>query len=111
MTTLDTNDPAYRLAQAAFDALRGDIDAIDRAFKELKPTTQTITRANIVCLTTAPFSASEATRLILSTLQYQLAEKTAQRLNQLTWALAAFTFVLTGFGIFDVYMRLHGAGN
>jgi hypothetical protein len=105
---IDPNDPAFKLAQATLAALQGDPDAIDRAFKELKQTTKTMTRAYIVCLSTAPFSGTEATRLILSTLQFQLAEKTARRLNQLTWALVAFTAVLIGFGVFDVFMRLHG---
>jgi hypothetical protein len=109
VVTLDPNDPAYKLAQATLDTLNGDVGAIDRAFKELKPTTETLTRAYALCLINGtPFSGSEATRLILSTLQYRLAEKTAQRLKQLTWALVAFTFVLVGFGVIDICMRLHG---
>lgn len=108
--TPDPNDPAYKLAEAALAAVRGDLDAIDRVFKELKPSTKTLTRAYTLCLTTSPYSQSEATRLILSTLQYRLAEKTAHRLNVLTLVLVCLTFLLTGFGIFDVYMRLHGCG-
>jgi hypothetical protein len=107
---LDPNDPAYKLAQAVFDALRGDLDAIDRAFNEHKPTTRTLTRAYTICLNTPPFSGMEATRLLLGTLQYWLAEKTARRLNALTWVIASLTFVLIVFGGFDVYLRLHGCG-
>lgn len=106
----DPNDPAYKLAQAALDALRGDLDAIDRAFNEQKPTTRTLTRAYILCLNTPPFANTEATRLILGTLQYRLAEKTAHRLNVLTAVLVFLTLALIGFGIFDVYTRLHGCG-
>jgi hypothetical protein len=109
MVTLDPNDAAHKLAQAAQDAVNGDLDAIDRAFKEQKPTTRTLTRAYALCLmSTAKFSQTEATRLILGTLQYQLAEKTARRLYVLTWVIASLTLVLACFGIFDVYMRLCG---
>jgi hypothetical protein len=103
----DQKVPAYKLAEATLAALRGDLEAIDRAFKELKPTTKTLTRAYTLCLNTQPFSQSAATRLILSTLQYQLAEKTARRLNVLTGVPVFLTLLLTGFGIFDVYMQLH----
>ncbi len=105
---IDTNDPAYRLAKAAFDSARGDPDAIDRAFNELKPTTKTITRAYVFCLCIPPFYGLEAPRLILNTLQYQLAEKTARRLNVLTGVLVILTLLLIAFGIFDVCMRLNG---
>jgi hypothetical protein len=109
VATLDTNDPAYKLAQAAKDAVNGDLDAIDRAFKELKPDTRILTRAYTLCLMNGtPFSGAEAPRLVLNTLQYQLAEKTAQRIKQLTWALVGFTIVLIGFGVIDICMRLHG---
>lgn len=111
MVNLDPNDPAYKLAQAALDTLNGDLNAIDRVFKELKPNTSTLTRAYTLCLISGtPFSGTEATRLILETLQFRLAEKTTHRLNELTWALVVFTVVLIGFGAFDVYMRLHGRG-
>jgi hypothetical protein len=111
VATPDPNDPAYKLAQAALDAVRGDLDAIDRAFKELKPDTRILTRAYTLCLMNGtPFSGTEATRLILNTLQYQLAEKTAKRLNVFTVFLVLLTLGLFGFGIFDVYMRLHGCG-
>jgi hypothetical protein len=109
VVALDPNDPAYKLAQAALDAVRGDLDAIDRAFKELKPDTRILTRAYTLCLMNGtPFSGTEATRLILETLQYRLAEKTAHRLNVLTGLLVFLTVVLIGFGVFDVCMRLHG---
>jgi hypothetical protein len=108
IVAIDTNDPAYKLAQAVDAAIKGDLDAIDRAFKELKPTTATLTRTYTILLTTAPFSSMEAPRLILNTLQYRLAEKTAQRLYVLTWVLVVLTVGLFGFGIFDICMRLHG---
>ena len=108
--TPDPNDPATKLAEAALAAARGDPDAIDRAFNEQRPTTRTLTRAYALCLSTSPYSGTEATRLILSTLQYRLAEKTAHRLNVLTGVLVFLTLVLIGFGIFDVCMRLHGCG-
>jgi hypothetical protein len=93
------------------DALKGDLDAIDRAFEELKPDTKILTRAYALCLMNgSPFAGTEATRLILSALQYQVAEKTARRLNQLTWAIAGFTVILVGFGVFDAYCRLHECG-
>lgn len=105
MVTLDPNDPAYKLAQAAQASVNGDLDAIDRAFEEQKPTTRTLTRAYAMCLMNmSPFGA-EATRLILSTLQYRLAEKSARRLYALTWVIATLTGVLIVFGLFD---RLHG---
>jgi hypothetical protein len=110
--TPDPNDPATKLAQAALDAVKkGDLDAIDRAFKELKPDTRMLTRAYTLCLISGTeFSGHEATRLILNTLQYQLAEKTAQRIKHLTWVLVAFTGVLIVFGVIDICMRLHGCG-
>jgi hypothetical protein len=109
VVTLDQNDPAYKLAQAMLDALGGDLDAIDRAFKELKPDTRILTRAYTLCLISgSPFAGMEATRLILNTLQYRLAEKTACRVLALTVVLAILTFGLFVFGVFDVYMRLHG---
>jgi hypothetical protein len=107
---IDPNDPAYKLAKAAFDASRGDLEAIDRAFDELKPTTKTLTRAYTLCLHTAPFSGTEATRLILSTLQYQLAEKSAHRLNVLNAWIVALTVLLLVFGIVDIVLRLRGLG-
>jgi hypothetical protein len=106
--TLDPNDPARKLADAALAAANGDLDAIERAFNEHKPNTRTLTRAYTLCLTTSPFSNKETTRLILSTLQYWLAEKTAHRLYVLTWVIASLTLVLISFGAFDVYMRLCG---
>jgi hypothetical protein len=109
VVNLDANDPAYKLAQAALDTLNGDVSAIDRAFKELNPTAETLTRAYALCLINGtPFCGSEATRLILNALQNRLAEKTAHRLNVLTGVLVFLTVVLIGFGVFDVYMRLHG---
>jgi len=108
--TPNPNDPAYKLAEAALQALRGDLDAIDRALKELKPDTKMLARAYTLCLSTPPFSQTEATRLILSTLQYSLAEKTANRLNYLTGILVFLTLFLVGVGIFDVVTRLHGCG-
>jgi hypothetical protein len=107
VTTLDPNDPAYKLAQAALDTLNGDLNAIDRAFKALKANTRILTRAYTLCLINGPFSQAQATRLILETLQYRLAEKTAHRLNVLTWVLVILTVGLFCFGAFDVYMRLH----
>lgn len=107
---INPSDPAYKLADAVLSALRGDPDALDRAFNDLKPTTATLIRAYTLCLNTAPFSGTEATRLILSTLHYRLTEKTTHRLNVLTGVLVFLTVVLIGFGIFDVYMRLHGCG-
>jgi hypothetical protein len=106
--TLDPNDPARKLADAALAAANGDLDAIDRAFNEQKPTTRTLTRAYALCLNTPPFSNTAAPRLILSTLQYRLAEKTAHRLYVLTRVIASLTLVLIVFGSVDVYMRLHG---
>jgi hypothetical protein len=108
--TIDPNDPARKLADAALAAWNGDLDAIDRAFNEQKLTTRTLTRAYVLCLNTPPFSNTAATGLILSTLQYRLAEKTAHRLYVLTWVIASLTLVLIGFGAFDVYMRLYGCG-
>jgi hypothetical protein len=61
-------------------------------------------------LSTPPYSNTEATRLILSTLQCWLAEKSAHRLKILTGWLEALTVLLVGFGLFDVYVRLCGCG-
>jgi hypothetical protein len=111
VVTLDTNDPAYKLAEATQNSLKGgDVGAIDRVYKELKPTAETITRAYALCLINeSPFSP-EANRLILNALQNRLAEKTAHGLTVLTRWLVFLTVVLIGFGIFDVYMRLRGCG-
>jgi len=70
--------PAYEPVEAAFAAVRGDPDAIGRAFAELKPTTRTVSQAYAICLTTAPFSGTEATRLMLNTLQFMRAENVAR---------------------------------
>jgi len=103
----DPNDPAYKLAQAALEASKGDVDAIERAFQELKPTTITLARAYALCLSTQPFASTEGSRLMLSTLQYALAEKTAARLNILTWALVIVGVIVGGV---DIYLRLSGRG-
>jgi hypothetical protein len=105
---LDPNDPAVQLAEATVATLRGDLGALDRVFTDLKPDTKTIARAYALCLTTSPYSQSEATRLIVSTLQFALAEKTAHKLNVLTAWLVVLTVLLVGFGVFDVVMRLRG---
>ncbi len=90
--------------------VRGDLAAMDRIFTELKPDTRTIARAYAICLTTSPYSHTEAPRLILSTLQFAIAEKTAHRLNVLTGWLVALTLFLVAFGIFDIVMPLRGCG-
>jgi hypothetical protein len=68
--TVDSGDPAWQLAEAAFAVVRGDPHALERAIKTLKPTTATIAKAYGLCLTTAPFCGTEATRLLLSTVPY-----------------------------------------
>jgi hypothetical protein len=106
----DRNDAAWKLAEASLDTVRGDLDAIGRAFDEIKPNTRTLARAYALCLNTPPFSQTEATRLILHTLQYALAEKTADKLNALTKALVFLTLALLLFGVFDIYLRMRGCG-
>jgi hypothetical protein len=107
---MDKNDPAWKLAEAAQAMLKGDLDAMDRALAEVKPTTQDVAKAHALCLTTAPYSGSEATRLIVNSLQYAVAEKTAHKLNVLTGWLVALTVLLAIFGGFDIIMRLRGCG-
>jgi hypothetical protein len=105
---MDHNDPAWKLAEAADAAQHGDVDAIDRAFATLKPTPRTLARAYALCLTTPPFSQSEATRLILSTLQFAVAEESGRKLNVLTGWLIALTVALVAFNVFDLWLRLCG---
>jgi len=107
---MDQNDAANKLAQAAFDAVRGDLDALRRALEEQKPTTTTLAQAYTLCLTMAPFSGTQATGLVLQTLQYALAEKAAHQLTVLTRWLVALTVVLTVFGVVDVLLRLRSCG-
>jgi hypothetical protein len=107
---MDENESALELAKAAHAARTGDLDALERAFKRLKPTTATFARAYTISLTKPPFSGDEANRLILNTLQFAIAEETTQKLTILTRWLVVMTFVLVGFGVFDVVMRLCGCG-
>jgi hypothetical protein len=107
---MDENDRAMELAQAAYAARGGDLDALDRALKKLRPTTGTFARAYTICLTKQPFSGDEANRLILSTLQFALAEETTRKLTVLTRWLVVLTFVLVGFGVLDIVMKLCGGG-
>lgn len=103
---MDENDPAWKLAAAAKAAAEGDVDAIGKAFADLKPTTEILAKAYAVCLTKQPFSGHEATRLlVVHSLQYALAEKTAHKLNVLTGWLVALTVFLVVFGVIDIGMR------
>jgi hypothetical protein len=106
MAIVDANDPAYKLAQAALSAVQGDLDAIDRAFRDLEPTTLMIARAYAICLSVAPFSGTEAPRLILNTLQFAVGEKTARRLNVLNWWIAILSGVLVVFGLIAIYLQV-----
>jgi hypothetical protein len=105
---MDNTDPAWKVAEAAFAAVRGDPDAVGKAFADLKPTTRTVSQAYAICLTTAPFSGTEATRLMLNTLQFMLAEQSARRLNVLNAWIAWLTGLVAAFGIIDVALRLRG---
>jgi hypothetical protein len=60
---MDQNDPAWKLAQATVASLSDRGDALDRALRELKPTSGDVARAYALCLTTPPFASTEATRL------------------------------------------------
>lgn len=105
---MDENDPAWKLAEAALAVVRGDLEALDKAFTELKPTTRTLSRAYGLCLTTHPFSGTEATRLLLNTLQYSIAEKSAHQLTVLTRWVVALTVLIALLGLVDVALRICG---
>jgi hypothetical protein len=107
----DKSDPAWKLCEAAQAAMNGDLDAIDRAFDEIKPTARSIARAYALCLmANAPFQNSEANRLIIGSLQYRLTEETSRKLTLLTWWLVVPTVFLALVGFFDIVMRLRGCG-
>jgi hypothetical protein len=102
------NDPAWKLCEASQAALNGDLDAIDRAFNEIKPTTQIIARAYALCLIgTSPFQLSQANRLIINTLQYRVAEDAARRMDFMTRAIVGLTVVLALAAVADIVMRWH----
>jgi len=103
---MDKNDPAWKLAEAALATVGGDLDTLDKTFEQLKPTTRTLARAYTLCLTTPPFSNTEATRLILNTLQFALAEQAARKLNVLTGWLIGLTVLLLAFGVFEIGTEL-----
>jgi DUF917 family protein len=105
---MDEKDRALKLAEAALAASRGDVNAIGRAFVELEPNTLILAQAYAMCLVTPPFSQTEATRLVLNTLQFALAEKAARKLNVLTGWLIALTMLLAAFGIVDLVLKLRG---
>ena len=99
---MDKTHPAWIVAEAALAVLRGDNEALEKVFKELKPTTRVVAQAYALCLNTPPFSQTEATRLILGTrLQVALVEEhvAAQKrmgrtINVLTVVLVILTVLL-----------------
>ena len=115
---MDRNDPAWRLAEATLASTALDADALDAAFRELRPTARDVARAYALCITTRPYSQTEATRLILSArLQVTLMEEhvSAQHrmgltINILTGVLVVLTLVLVIFGEFDMARLFSGRG-
>ena len=108
---VEQSDPAWKLAAAADAAgMSGDMDAFERAFAALKPNSRIIARAYAVCLTKPPFTAHEASRLILYRyLEVALMEEhvAAQRrmgrtINRLTFFLVLLTAALVFFGVVDL---------
>lgn len=105
-----SGDAPKQLCEAALATLRGDKDALGRAFEELKPDTRTFVQAYVLCFTESPYQGSEAVRLVLLTLQYYMEEKSAKRLNRLTIVIAVLTAVLLVVTVIDVFRKLSGAG-
>ena len=99
---MDENDPAWKLAMAAY---RGSMDQFDGDIRELKPSAESIARAYALCLKSAPFNQSEAPRLILREyLQLKLMqehvaeqERMGRTINVLTVVLVVLTAALTLF--------------
>jgi hypothetical protein len=112
---MDESDTAWKLAKAVQAAASNDPDNLDKTFAELKPSATHIARAYTLCLTTSPFNLSEANRLILNArLEVALMEEhvAAQRrmgvtINVLTGVILFLTLVLVGFGVIDLWGKLH----
>jgi hypothetical protein len=111
MNNIGPDHPAWKLAMATEEArATGVLDVLERAFEELKPTSKTIAQAYALCLTRAPFSNSEANRLILNTrLQVALMEehvaaqeRMSRTINILTAVLVVLTLLLVVFGGADL---------
>jgi hypothetical protein len=112
---VDQDDPAWKLVAAAEATWKGDVGALDRAFTELKPTSEAVARAYSLCLTTPPFSAIEGARLMLTTrLQVLLTDElvAAQRrmgrtINILIGVLVVLAVILLLFGGFEVWDEVY----
>ena len=102
---MDKKDPAWKLAEAAHKAAGGDVNALKEAFQTLKPDAVTVAQAQTLCLTTAPFSTSEATRLALNAMQSAISERGARKLILLTWVLVALTVALLFATAWDIYSK------
>jgi hypothetical protein len=115
-STVDQNDPAWKIAEAAQISIYRDPDALDKALTDLKASAKDIARAYAFCLTAGSPFAAEATRLILATrLQVVLTQEhvAAQRamgatINILTGVLVFLTVVLVILGSIDIWEKLCG---
>jgi hypothetical protein len=110
---VDQNDAAWKIAEATMASLGGHPDALDTALTDLKASARDIARAYALCLWKPPFSATEASRLILNTrLQVALVQEhvAAQRrmgltVNILTFVLVVLTIALVIFGGMDLWEK------
>jgi hypothetical protein len=108
---VDQNDPARKLAQAAYDFAGGRTQAFGQALQELRPNATIIARAMELSLTEAPFTAYSSNREILNTyLRIALArenidaqERIGRTVKWLNWILVALTAALVWFGWVDYH--------
>jgi hypothetical protein len=110
---LDENDPAWKIAVAARASLGNDPDALDRTIAALQPSVAVLLQAHDLCLTTSPFSNSEAIRIVInSRLQIELAksqERVGETTNSLTRWILLLTVVLLVLAVIEFWQR-HGHG-
>jgi len=101
--SIDANHPAWKLAMATEEArATGIVDVLEKAFEELKPTSKTIAQAYALSLTRAPFTNSEANRLILNTrLQVALVEEHVRAQQRMGLTVNILTAVLVALALFQ----------
>jgi hypothetical protein len=111
-TTVDQNDPAWKIAEAALKSIDSGPSTLDAAL--LQASAKDIARAYALCLSSlTPFSQTEATRLILDTrLQVALVQehvaaqqRMGRTLNILTVALVVLTLALVIFGGIAIWQK------